>query len=173
MKTKLCICYKRVGGLGLTPACSLFGGPGSLSFHDPSLVDSVGLVLSLAHPSCILLPHTLSQYFLGTAWYLAVGLWLCLCTLLNEAFQEAVKVGYCLQGEQSIFNSFKCCLSYMVWVSIWGSRSLSLASCLSLHILQARQVLGRRFCVWIDAPLSPLKVLLGLRWWPLQFLYPL
>ena len=51
MKIKLYIIYKCVGRcLGLPPACLLISGLGSVSFHDPMLVDSVGLLVMSLTP---------------------------------------------------------------------------------------------------------------------------
>ena len=62
MKTKLHICYRCVGGPGPASACSLVGGPVSVSPHGPRLVGSVGLlVVSLTPLICSLLPPTLPQ----------------------------------------------------------------------------------------------------------------
>jgi hypothetical protein len=48
MKIKPHICYKNVGVLGLAPACSLVGGVSLWSLQGSRLVDSVGLLVTLA-----------------------------------------------------------------------------------------------------------------------------
>jgi hypothetical protein len=114
MKTKLHICYKCVGGLDLAPACSLVGGPVSLSPHEPRLVDYLGpLVVFLTHPPCSILSSTLPQDCLNSTLCLAVGLCICLYLHLppTEASQERVVLSYSLQAQQSI-NSVKALLSY-------------------------------------------------------------
>jgi hypothetical protein len=58
MKTKLHFCYKCLGVLGPAPACSLVCGPGSVSSHGLSLVDSLGLVESLIPLACSILSST-------------------------------------------------------------------------------------------------------------------
>lgn len=60
-------CYKCVRVLGLAPACSLAGDPGSTVPHVPKIVDSVGLlVVSLTPPTCSLAFPTLPQDCLGS-----------------------------------------------------------------------------------------------------------
>ena len=65
MKTKLYLCYKRVGCLGPAPVRSLVGGSVYMSSHKPRLVDSVGLlVVSLTPPApsvLLLTPSSLVQ----------------------------------------------------------------------------------------------------------------
>lgn len=58
MRTKLYICYIRIGRLGLSYACSLVGGLVSVSLYVPRLVDSVGfLVVSLTSMALSVLQH--------------------------------------------------------------------------------------------------------------------
>jgi hypothetical protein len=57
VKTKLHICYNCVGNPVLAPACSLVGGPGSVSPPGSRLVNSVDLLVSLTLQHAHLYPQ--------------------------------------------------------------------------------------------------------------------
>ena len=96
MKTKLHTCHKCIGGLGPDPAFSRIGMPGSVSPHGPRLVDSGDLLVSLT-PSKILTSISHSSTRLSRLCLMFDVSCLCLHLLLDEASQETVKLGSCLQ----------------------------------------------------------------------------
>lgn len=91
MNTELQVCFKCVGNLGSTPACSLVAGSVSVSPHSHGLFDSgCLLVVSLTTQTCSLLSPTPPQDYWGPASCLTVGLCIDFSQLLDETSRETV-----------------------------------------------------------------------------------
>ena len=86
-------------GLGPGPASSLVGDSFSVSPLQLTLVDCVDLLVVSLIPLAYSLPTpTLPQDFLSSVCCLAMGLCICFHLLLDEASQETVMLGSCLQA---------------------------------------------------------------------------
>lgn len=61
-------------------------------------------------------------------------------------------------------------LSLVVWPQIGPVIDLTLPQALyqplTRNILQAKQIIGRQFCVWVDVQVPPLEALPAYRRWP-------
>ena len=91
------IWYLCVGGLGLAPECFLVGDSVPVKPHGPRLFDFLSLsVVSLIPLALSVLSLTL-PYSWSSVYWLAVK-------LLDEASQNTVLLGSCLQAQQSIIN---------------------------------------------------------------------
>jgi hypothetical protein len=143
-----------------------------MSPHKARLVDSVGL-MSLTPLAQSILSPILPQDFPGTTWCVAVGLCICFHKQLDEASQETVMLGSCLQAQQSIICSVRDWLSYMGCMSSWVSHWLAIPSIFIPAHLVGRTNFGSQICWWVVVSLPPLEVPPGYRRWPLQSLYPL
>lgn len=117
MKTKLHIYSKSLGGLDPAPAWSLVVGSVFVSSHSSRSVDIIVLlVVSLMLLICLILSST-PQDSSSSVWWLALGICICFCLLVNDSAQETVLIGFCLQAEQSIISSIRSWLSHMGWIS--------------------------------------------------------
>lgn len=130
-----------------------------------------------------------------TSWL--VGFCLSFHQLLDEASLMAIMLGSSLQVYQSIFRNhfihffwpvmFSSILGasgswpsrqcpFLAWVLNWTSHWLvnptSPAPPFLQHIVKAEQILGQRFCGWVDVRISPLKVSPGHRRQTVQAPYP-
>lgn len=59
------------------------------------------------------------------------------------------------------------------FTSLWLTTPISFAPTLPQHILEAGQIVGLRYCGWVDVTVPPLEALLSYRRGPVQAPYPL
>ena len=169
MKNKLYISYFCAGSWGQTCAYCLAGGSVSISPRDPSLVDSVGHMVSFQSSSSLNSPSipTLLQDFSNS---LIVQLWISACVSISCQMKllrrQLCQAPVCNISRVSLTMSGVDSLSWG-WVSSWASHQLAIppisVPSLSLYFLQTGQILGQRSCGWVVVPLPPLGVPLGYR----------
>ena len=124
---------------GPSHECSLFGSSVSAGPCWLTLIDSMFSCGVLDFSGSSNSPPLLPQDDPSSDQCLVVGPCICFHQLLGEAPQVIVRLGSCLQVQQSIINNIRGRVPLKAWVSSWTSHGLALPSnsapSLPLHIL--------------------------------------